>query len=95
MQLQLDEEQLRVVPVRRDEGFESDSEGSSGSACEDPCCAPPPEDKVTLNTHAGLGAVFLILCYIGRIVFITITNIVLFLIQRQYVYSFLYYFLFL
>ncbi|KAF2360611.1 hypothetical protein FHG87_008634 [Trinorchestia longiramus] len=38
VQLQLSEQQLRLVPLKRDEGFESDSDGSSGSVCEEQCC---------------------------------------------------------
>ncbi|XP_018012155.1 uncharacterized protein LOC108669355 [Hyalella azteca] len=37
VQLQLTEQQLRLVPLKKDEGFESDSDGSSGSLCDEQC----------------------------------------------------------
>jgi len=39
VQIHLDDERLKFVPVRKDEGFESDSEGSAGSVCEETCCS--------------------------------------------------------
>ncbi|XP_047469124.1 uncharacterized protein LOC125025189 [Penaeus chinensis] len=47
-QLQCDDERLRVTPVRKDEGFESDSE-SSGSACDESCCGT--QDIKVISDH--------------------------------------------
>ena len=59
VQLQLDEERLRVVPVKKDEGFESDSEGSSGSLCGDACCSSD-EVKVSIACMEMSASVILI-----------------------------------
>ncbi|XP_076053094.1 uncharacterized protein LOC143032360 [Oratosquilla oratoria] len=47
-QLQCDEDSLRVTRIKKDEGFESDSE-SSGSACDDSCCVT--QDIKVINDH--------------------------------------------
>ncbi|XP_064099169.1 serine-rich adhesin for platelets-like [Macrobrachium nipponense] len=47
-QLQCDDERLQVTPIRRDEGFESDSE-SSGSTCDESFCSN--QDIKMINDH--------------------------------------------
>ncbi|XP_071514158.1 uncharacterized protein [Panulirus ornatus] len=47
-QLVCDDEHIRVTTIRKDEGFESDTE-SSGSACDDPYCGT--QDIKMINDH--------------------------------------------
>ncbi|XP_066984835.1 serine-rich adhesin for platelets-like [Macrobrachium rosenbergii] len=47
-QLQCDDERLQVTPIRKDEGFESDSE-SSGSTCDESFCSN--QDIKMINDH--------------------------------------------
>ncbi|XP_068239760.1 uncharacterized protein [Palaemon carinicauda] len=47
-QLQCDDERLLVTPIRKDEGFESDSE-SSGSTCDESFCSN--QDIKVINDH--------------------------------------------